>query len=661
MKQEKSDFQSQLEQMSVQQLADLLAYHNRKYWQDNEPEISDDDYDLIVRALAAADPGHPLLNTVQAPAVSGTGKIVHSKPMLSLDKAYSLEELLEWGKKYCRTADEKLLVQPKYDGISALWSGGILATRGDGNEGENISDKIPLIELEHPAGIQPLADYRGDARGEIVIREDDFKTLYSRIRNRNGKTYKNSRNAVAGIMGLKDIQEMLLQKAKLTLVDYSLYSWTVTYGELKKHWQSLLNQVETLPYPMDGVVLKIADEQYGESLGNTVHHPRSAIAFKFSGVRRKSRLLAVEWSFGKNCLTPVAEIEAVDINGTTIRHASLHNLQNILDRDLQIGDELVVERAGDVIPYIVSSNPGTDRKSCLIESCPSCGSLLVQDLPELRCVNPECFETRLQHLLSAVRNIGIERLGEPNLRKIMKNLQVRSLKDLFQLKPDDLLRLEGYQKVSAENLYREIQHARVVPDWQILAALNIRGIGPNLAKGILSVCSLAELRQYSVEALSGLEQVGPERAAALWQELHGNQSALDELLSCVTVEESFRRDTENPSATICFTGKMPEKRSYYEQLAKQAGYEPVDSVNRSLSLLVAADPLEGNSSKLKKAAKLSIPVQSLEEWLRELGSITVPAFPLSNTGDLFELPEESNRDNEKKTSSSEKIMQGELF
>jgi DNA ligase (NAD+) len=333
-------------------------------------------------------------------------------------------------------------------------------------------------------------------------------------------------------------------------------------------------------------------------------------------------------------------------------------LQNILDKDLQIGDEVIVERAGDVIPYIVSASPGAERRPCVIENCPSCGAALVQDLPELRCVNPDCFETRLQHLLSAIRNIGIERLGEPNLRKIMKGLQVRSLSDLFRIKPDDLLRLEGYQKLSAENLYREIQNARTVPDWQILAALNIRGIGPNLAKGILSVCSLADLRQYSVEMLAGLDQVGPERAAALWQELHHNHESLDELLQCVTVIESLHGKDDSPRKTICFTGKMPEKRSFYEQLAKQAGYEAVDSVNSSLNLLVAADPLEGNSSRLKKAAKLSIPVVGLDEWLSEIANHkTVP--PPAEDELPLSIPEES--EDAETQIGSEYIIQGELF
>lgn len=606
---------------NIAELAALIEYHNLKYWADGEPEISDDEYDFLVRALTEKAPEHPLLAQVQAPVVASSGKIVHQMPMLSLDKAYSLEEVTAWAKKFARSPQEALIVQPKYDGISALWSGGILATRGDGITGENITDKQILIELEAPeneGGTRPLAGFSGTARGEIVIRDDDFKTIYATIRNRTGHIYKNSRNAVAGIMGLKDIREMVHQHAKLTLVDYRLYSWQTRLDQIEGDWAYLLEQAEALPYPMDGLVIKIADEAYAASLGNTAHHPRGQIAFKFSGVRRESMLLGVEWSFGKNCLTPVAEIEPVEIGGTTIQRASLHNLQNVLDKDLHIGDRIIVERAGDVIPYIVSSEPGENRRSCLIEHCPSCGTKLVRELPELRCPNPDCPETRLKNLTAAVKNIGIERLGEPNIRKMMKTLSVLHLSDIFRLTKADILRLEGFQSQSADNLLREIAAARTVPDWQLLAALNIHNVGPNIAKVILREYSLGELRQMTIEELSRIAGIGPERAGALYRELRAQQQILDELLSCVALTET--KSSGSASAkTICFTGKMPEKRSYYEALAGDAGYEPADTVSSTLSLLVCMDP-EENSGKLKKARKLGIEIMQLDDWLQKISS-----------------------------------------
>lgn len=211
----------------------------------------------------------------------------------------------------------------------------------------------------------------------------------------------------------------------------------------------------------------------------------------------------------------------------------MHNIQNILELGVQIGDTVTVERAGDVIPYIVSSTPGEERRSPLIEDCPSCGAKLVRRGPELCCPNPECPETELQRLAAAVRNLGIERLGEPTLRKLMENSGVRHLGDLFELTAMDLLRLDGFAAKSAANLIEEIQKARIVNDYQLLAALNIPNIGANVAKVIFSHTDFAGLRRMSEEELSAIPGIGPERAKALVSELAAQSEYLDELLGAV--------------------------------------------------------------------------------------------------------------------------------
>ncbi|MCP3968458.1 MAG: hypothetical protein GY750_18970 [Lentisphaerae bacterium] len=612
--------------LNEKQLIELIEYHNQRYWDDGEPEISDERYDELIRALQAVNPEHHLVTAVLAPQVAGSGKIIHEKPMLSLDKAYSFDEVFEWAGKNCRNQDEAYLIQPKYDGISANYLKGVLATRGDGEQGENITDKLPLIELE-------TTGYTGrvnrSVRGEIVIRDDDFRTLYSKIKRKGGGTYKNSRNAVAGIMGLKDISDMLRQHAKLTLVDYEMISYEVKYRALPDKWATIAEEIEQLPYPMDGIVIKLKDEEYSESLGSTAHHPRGQIAFKFSGIRKESKLLKVDWSFGKNCLTPVAEIEPVDIGGITIRHASLHNAQNIIDKDIKIGDRVIVERAGDVIPYIVSALPGPEHDAAennpMIENCPNCESKLVRSGPELQCPNSDCSETRLKRLSAAVKNIGIERLGEPNIRRMMATLGVMTLKDIFDLKLMDILQLEGFKQKSANNLVNEIANARNTTDFQVLAALNIPNIGPNVAKMILAEYTLAELCKLPEEIISEINGVGPERAGALYRELREQSEFLDELLSTLNVKQTKGGAT---APTICFTGKMPEKRSYYEKLALEHGYEPSDHVNKELSLLIALNP-DGSGGKIKKARAAGVRVMGLDEWLKALESgETIETTPL---------------------------------
>ena len=616
---------NKIHEMSLQELVQLIEYHNQRYWGLGEPEISDDDYDRLMVELRSRDPNHPLLHWVgtQRTASAG-GKVKLAKPMLSLDKAYSLEEVVEWAQKYIRSKDELLLAQPKYDGISANFDGTILATRGDGEIGEDISDKLPLIELEAP-------NYTGQlnrpARGEIVIRKDDFANLYSHIYKKGGGVYKNSRNAVAGIMGLKDISDMIRQHAKLTLADYSLVSFKIKFSELSGRFAEIIETVEALPYPTDGVVFKLADTAYSESLGATSHHPRGQIAFKFSGIRRKTKLLAVEWSFGKNALTPVAELEPVEIGGVTIKRATLHNAQNIIDMDIQIHDEVTVERAGDVIPYIVSREPGGERINAMITNCPGCGSTLVRRGPELCCVNPECFETNLQKLTAAVKNFGIEQLGEPTIRKMMLSLGVKKLSDIFKLTQNQLLKLDNFAEKSAANLYREIDTAKHVADYQFLAALNIPNIGLDIAKILLKHFKLEELSTLSEDELLNVPGIGEKRAKAIVEVLHSEAQEINDLLAAVEVSKTAQ-NSSTTRPTICFTGKMPEKRSFYENLAAEHGYEAVDSVSQSLSLLVTAD-ISSNSSKTGKAKKLGIPIVELQDFLRQLSeSRTVKEPPV---------------------------------
>ncbi len=623
------------ENLTEDELAGLIRHHNYCYWTLGEREISDTRYDELTRALARLNPDHPVLTEVHTPAVASLGKVKHPAPMLSLDKAYSLEDILKWAEKSIRTPDEMLLVQPKYDGISARFDGRILATRGDGVEGEDISDKLPLIRLKSAA-------YSGavdrPVRGEIIVSDDDFPLIREKIKRKNGESYKNSRNILTGFMtlvGATDINQvahaMERIEAFLTLVDYNLVSYQVSYRNLTAEWSELVESIESLPYPLDGIVVKIADEAYRESLGATAHHPRGEIAFKFTNIRRESRLTGVEWSFGKSCLTPVAEIEPVEIGGTTIRRASLHNVQRVLDLDLKVGDRVVVERAGDVIPYIVESSPGEVRQDVLIDRCPSpgCGTPLVRIGPELCCPNPGCFETKLRRLTAAVAAIGIESLGEPNIRKMMLQLDVRSLRDIFELKLGEIMMLDNFAAKSAKNLRAELDAARSLYDYQLLASLNIPHIGLNMAKAILQNYTFAELRTLDLETLAAIPDVGGRRAEAMRAEFEQQSDFIDELLEVVTL---LRETPAADARTICFTGKMPREREYYRQLAAANGFAAVETVNSSLALLVAADLAEA-SSKLEKARKLGIEIRSLDDWLAALKSPPTEDSPPSD--DLF--------------------------
>ena len=607
------------EKMGRDELVQLLEHHNRLYWELNAPEISDVRYDEIVRALQKIDPDNPLLSQVHTPSVAGAGKVKHTSPMLSLDKAYSLTELLEWAKKFARSSDEMLFIEPKYDGISASFDGRVLATRGDGEFGEDISDKLPLIELEAP-GYTGVLDR--PARGELLIREDDFKTLYSNIRKKDGGYYKNCRNAVAGIMGLKDISHMLAQRAKITLADYSLFRMELPLSQLEQQWESIKEKLAALPYPQDGIVLKFADETFRRSLGSTVHHPRGEIAYKFTNIQKTTVLQDVEWSSGKNCLTPVAIFDPIEISGTTITRATLHNAENILSLGVMIGDEITVERAGDVIPHIIASTPGIFRRDPMIENCPQCGTLLLRKGPELCCPNPDCPGTVLQRLTAAVKCFGIDNLGGATLCKLIDHNLVKHVRDLFDLTATDLLKIEGFASKSASNLLKELQKAKNVNDYQLLASMNIPGIGINIARQLLEERTIDDLRKMTADELSNVPGIGPERAAAICGELNVQANYLDELLAAVNLIHSGKNTNDHP--TVCFTGKMPEKRSFYEKMAVSAGYQPVSDVSKELNLLVAMDPT-ATGGKLDKAAKYGVKTISLDEFLQQINNPAEPA------------------------------------
>ena len=699
-----------LENISEAKLAAEIERHNKLYWENNAPEISDEDYDLLIRRMEEINPDNPILHKIGAPEVASLGKVKLNDPMISLEKTYYFKDapkgkksLMRWAEEIKRNNNELFLIQPKYDGISANYSNGILATRGQGSEDENVTDKVPLIELETHGYTGPL---NRSVRGEIIIRNDDFKTIYSKIVKKDGKCYKNSRNAVGGIMGLKDISDIQAQGAKLTLIDFSLISHSVPYSNMEKEWPKIVEEFEALPYPMDGIVVKLADKQYRNSLGYTAHHPRGQIAFKFSGARKKTKLIDVEWSFGKNSLTPVGKVEPVEIGGVTITNVTLHNITMVHDNDWQIGDTIIIERAGDVIPHIIESEPGIERQNFIITECPSCKHKLEIDNKELRCVNPDCFEIKLQRILAAVKNIGIEELGEPNIRKMMTNLNVKRLKDIFNLTKTEIYSLEGFKEKSTENLFKNIQSAKNTTDYQLLAALNIEGIGQVTAEKILKDYTLDELRKMDSIQLSFIPDIGLETSTKLNKALIEKSEIIDELIETLNIVESKKNPQPNnlicfdfetsklkkpvkdyeallrmhnfnrvksvqiesnfylpenlevlvttrnkdsntriilkakefnipimsPSEwetslpevsnrnvianekTICFTGKMPEKRNYYEKLAEEKSFTPVDKITKDLTLLVAVDP-NGSSSKIKKAKKADIKVISLEEWL----------------------------------------------
>jgi len=591
------------------QLENEVKTHDQAYWVKNKPLVNDDIYDQIVRRLLKIEPDNVYLNKPKAPKVDSQGKVTHSIPMLSLDKEYDFDGILKFCKRVCRSLDEKLKVMFKFDGVSGQLMFDILASRGDGDIGEDITHKLPFMNILT----------KGDpnfVRGEILFTKSKFKEIKGVVTRKNGEDYKNERNAVGGVLSRDDMEPVQV----LTFVDFEYICKEFTHAEIIElgayGWQGIVEEAKESNFPTDGLVIKVADEEYAKTLGETRHHSKSATAFKFANPGAWSVLRSVLFSPGKHDITPVGKIDPVEITGVSVASPSLHNWKNILDRDLQIGDEIWVERAGDVIPYISASKPGKERTPIEIPPCPVCGGDVAYVDPQLVCVNDDCPGKLLNKLSDAVIRIGIDRLGKPTIQKMIDTHNIENLVDIFSLSMDDLLKMERFGKTSAANLYNEIDKVRQggAYEWQFLACLNIQGIGRSLSKDLLVDRSISDLAKMTDDMLTKLPNIGDERAHVLIEGIRNNWEYLKILNQIIPLKVAeVKEDINEDAIKICFTGRFPEnKKVYYDLLEEKGGYDIMNKVTTLTEVLVVADPSK-ESNKTKSAKKKGIKIIGIDE------------------------------------------------
>jgi len=614
----------------IRNLETQIDFHNKAYWEDKDPIISDPDYDKLVRALVALDPNNELVNKINYTVTESKNledKIVHENPMLSLDKVYDKEDLLKWCRKVARNDNECFLVQVKYDGCSAELDHQLLSTRGNGYIGENISHVLPFLKILEGRGSIPATDFSGYLRGEIVLQDSIFETNRNLLRRKSGEPYKNSRNACAGILNTDDYVNPL-NEPFLTFVPFehlTLYKTLTQLEEfiLSDYWDRFVSRVQNADYPADGLVIKLEDQTYCTQLGHTKHHRKSEIAFKFTNPSAKTVLNGVTLSCGKGCITPIGNVEPVEIGGVTVSNVNLHNMKNIIDRDIHIGDTLIVERAGDVIPYVVNVIPGKERKEIAMSTCPSCSSLLFYEEPQMVCKNPECSGSALRKLSDSVVRIGIDRLGRPTIEAMMKVLNISDLIGIFEVTESELLKLPRFGIKKAKNLRYEIDKIlnNGVYEWQILAAVNISGIGNTLSEVIIEKFPIPDLIELchsegAIDVLRSIDRVDTERAQVLVDGVLENEAYIDALYSTLIIKKPKKRNTE--STKICFSGKFPEKKKIYYQMLEDKNFEIVEKVDKTLNVLVVADPTK-NSGKQKKAENLGIKIMGIDELQTTFG------------------------------------------
>jgi len=668
----------------IESLRNVLRYHEYRYYILNDPLVSDFEYDQLFKALENIEKKNPALVSVDSPTqrvARGLTKdfptVQHLVPMLSLDNSYNSEDLVDFDRRARElTGKDKIeyCVEPKFDGasISLIYEDDLLvrgATRGDGVQGDDITinikqiRSIPLSAKFSKYNIQQI-----EIRGEVLINKNNFKKYNEQLMEQGIAPLANARNAASGTLRIKDPTEV--KKRSLEAFVYNMSDYTLIRGkqlpkELQTHSGSLemlwalgfrspqkekkvlkgieavilyCNEFELqrdeLPYEIDGMVIKVNDIELQDQMGMTTHHPRWAIAYKFKARQATSKLLNVEYQVGRTgSITPVAKIQPVPIGGVTVGSISLFNEDVIREKDLMIGDSVLVERAGDVIPYIVKPlaevRTGTEKKIHFPKNCPVCNSKLFKEEGEAawRCVNIDCPAQVVERIIHFVSKdaMDIRGFGEANVRKFYELGFLKDIPGIYKLNFDKIGTLEGFGKKSIENLQSAIENSKKQPLHRLIFGLGIRFIGETSAKTLAhAVNHLLDFKKFTLEDLQNLEDVGPKVAASVHHFFSNkdNIQMLEELekigLQLKNEKKQHVTDGNLSGQTFLFTGTLPTlKRSDAEAMAEKNGGQILNGVSAKLNYLVVG---EDAGSKLDKAKRLNtVKIISEDEFLKLVG------------------------------------------
>ncbi|QOC23978.1 NAD-dependent DNA ligase LigA [Wenzhouxiangella sp. AB-CW3] len=647
----------------VQQLREQIEDHNYRYYVLDDPSIPDAEYDRLLRELETLEDRHPELITPESPTqrvgaapAQGFETVEHDIPMLSLANAFSREEVAEFDRRIREQLDLEVIgysAEPKLDGvaISLIYERGNLvlaATRGDGQTGENVTTNVRTIRSVPLKLRGHNIPERLEVRGEIFMTRSGFEQLNTRLADAGEKTFVNPRNAASGSLRqldasvtatrplrfycygaattdrLPESHGEVLEKLREYGIPVSAEASRVDGLEgLLDYYESIGSKRGDLDYDIDGVVYKVDDLDQQRELGQVSRAPRWALAHKFPAQEEVTRLLGIEVQVGRTgALTPVARLEPVFVGGVTVTNATLHNADEVRRKDVRPGDEVVVRRAGDVIPEIVRSIPerrsGDPAPWVMPESCPECGSAVEQVEGEAaaRCsgglVCPAQRKRALEHFASR-KAMDIDGLGSRLIEQLVDQDLVRSPADLYHLDRDTLAGLDRMAERSADNLLAALEASKEVSLGRLLFALGIREVGEvtarNLARQFGSIDRLAEA---SVEALEAVRDVGPVMARhirAFFDEAH-NREVVERLLSAgVRYEvEQAAESGEQPLAgkTYVLTGSLSGRtRSEAKAALEALGARVTGSVSKNTTALIAGgEP----GSKLMRAEELGVPV-----------------------------------------------------
>lgn len=585
-----------------------ILYHDQMYWEENDPQISDPDYDKLCRELREIDPDSQVLAQVHR-AVVGKGAIIErDKPMLSLDKAYEVEEVKKWAEGVARGPYELFRIGSKFDGAACEIDGDIMATSGDdGYSGEDISDKLVITDLSRLGG-------RTQGYGELVV----LKSRLPMLRRSNGDLYKNERAAAIGLLNADDTPRGLGRIIQFMPHDETIAEFSMEEFDFVD-WDFLIKTIQGANFPADGLVIALVDIEYGESLGATNHHPRHSIALKFKNPSAQTELIDVEWQCGKHKLTPVAILKPVVMSGCTHDRASLHNVSQIAKLGLTLGAKVKIERCGDVIPQVSQLIRSGSNFIDIPDFCPACAASTHIEVNErtgtqnLICSNPHCGGALAKKLLDSLNRLDIENIGPSIVSDLIRH-GVTTIPQIFSYQKPDWEQLDGFAKLSAAKMFSQFQRVKLKPveDYKILAAMNISSVGLSMSKKICAVLHLHDIYHKPIQELEKIESVGAARAAAI--KIGFNAQFYSWAVFNLTIIET-KGLADRP--LICFTGKSSIPRSQWIKAAEAEGYSYKNGVTKKLALLVC-DDLESTSTKMKKAIRYGIEVMTYDKFEREV-------------------------------------------
>ncbi len=656
----------------INDLKDIIRFHEHRYYVMNDPLIADQEFDQLYDLLKKTEQNDPSLITPDSPTQRvGPGitkqfvTVQHLVPMLSLENSYNEDDLREWDRKARELSglDElTYCVEPKFDGasISLIYENDLFvrgATRGDGVAGEDITlnlkqiKSIPLSAAFSQYGIQ-----QAEIRGEVLMNKENFRKFNEQLLEQNLPPLANPRNAASGSLRMKDATLVGKRNLEAFIYHVAYVHETATETSITSHAKSLemlwdlgfrspvhekkvlrgIAQVidfcreyearrDDLPYEIDGLVIKVNESVLQEKLGMTTHHPRWAIAYKFKARQSTSKLLQVEFQVGRTgSITPVAKIQPVPIGGVTVSSISLHNQDFIREKDIRLGDSLLVERAGDVIPYIVKSFPelrdGGETQIQFPSHCPVCHTALIKPEEEAvwRCPNNQCAAQVVERIIHFTSKdaMDIRGLGEANIRKFNALGWLTDVPSIYTLPFDTIKTMEGFGAKSVANLQEAIEKSKSQPLYRLINALGIRYVGETTAKTIAqSIHHLLDLAAMEQETLQQMEDVGQKVAESLFQYFHTEENIemLKKLEALGLQLQSIIKENTGGSLegkSFLFTGTLMKlKRSEAEGLVEAQGGKILSGVSSKLDYLIVG---EDAGSKLEKAKKIAS-IQILDE------------------------------------------------